>query len=521
MGEGTDSGQPQGELQVGWRVVIVLVLLTLFGWAFTIAALQSATIKRLEDTDFKGYTLFSLIATVETVDQALAEINQNDVEIREIGLKQAGLQTDNVALNSASLTLNQAYRDIFTQFLSNSGSYKATQSDQINKAVLGEAVRLDRPKDDSGPAAAPADQTAALEAAAPAADPASNPAPTPAPAAASAPLDPVKSLGGVGRGVASMESGACPAAVNLYERYAALNQNIPGTDLSDVVQSCLIRPGPATISPQSLERLNRAQADVQAVIKDAAQVGKELNMLSSRSGLLMKINEQLKAEIGEVDPAIAAQSDPSTAAANDTATDAPPVAASPAQTPLQIRNKFPEITNFRQIPVIGRSVRIQPELVLGILTLIAGAVGGASKFALSRFSSPFRRPDAPVILSGSTALFVPTVFSGTFAGLSVFLILFGGLAVFQVGGVGSATSANYSSFAAIGYLSGMFSERVNAWLESIAGNFFSKARPQGDDPAANEAEAAAAPANEEPGEAVQPDEAGDDPAAGDAPRAGA
>ncbi|MEM6827880.1 MAG: hypothetical protein AAF553_08035, partial [Pseudomonadota bacterium] len=46
------------------------------------------------------------------------------------------------------------------------------------------------------------------------------------------------------------------------------------------------------------------------------------------------------------------------------------------------------------------------------------------------------------------------------------------LAVFQVGSTDTGATANYSSFAAFGFLAGMFSERVNKWLEKIAGRIF-------------------------------------------------
>lgn len=518
-----DSASEQGELTIIWRVVIVLCLLVVFWYTFSIAALQNTTIKRLEDTDFSGHSLFSLIATVEKVDAALATIKAKKQELSQVEIENSKNIIDDPEISTAHLRLNEVYREIFTEFLINSGRTDLAASNTYNKALVGEAVSLKSVNDVPAAPRAEGGGGAVDEAAAAAAAPATAGSPAAATPAAST----TQSAG---------SASVCPGAAKLYNQYAEYNQNIPAAEISDVVQLCLSGRDRQTISDALVEKLVKAQSEAQKVTESNAVAWKKGIELQSKMDLLQSDIKQLEDEIDGVSEESTASPEAQEVAQGE---DAAETAAEPARpaglSPLQLRNLFPEISDFLNFTVLGRGLKLQPELVLGLLTSIAGAVGGTSRYALGRFNTPGLAETRRRVVGGRQAAFVPTAFSGSFAGLSVFLILFGGLAVFQAGGTGSASSANYSSFAAFGFLSGMFSERVNMWLESIAGNIFSNAGKTGQvqaappaaaaqadpdpvDPNAAEAEAEAEaqaedlPANTPADEALEADTGAADPA---------
>lgn len=461
MNNQTDSETRQDELSIMWRVLIVIALLIVFWFIFSVAALQNTTIKRLEDTDFRGYSLFSLIATVEDVDAALATIKKNDEEIGHLNLEYANTTIDVIAFQNADFRLNQAYRAIFSEFLTFSDNVPLAANSNINKAVVGEAVSLDTVKAAEAELPAASETGPAGETGADAEAPSQPPAPaTPVPGAA----------GGNAPSVAAAST-VCPSASLLYRFWAEANQNIPASSISDVVQQCLLSEDRKRIPTALVDELVEAQKAALKVRAEDNKTETKLAAISNKIEVLGAINIQLKTEIGAIDSEPQVNTEASAPEGEQAEEVEPQPDARGTLTPLQLRNLFPEISDFLSFIGFGRGLKLQPELVLGLLTSIAGAVGGTSKYALGRFSAP---------LAGTTpiqlpTLFIPTLFSASFAGLAVFLILFGGLAVFQAGGPGDSTSANYSSFAAFGFLSGMFSDRVNSWLESIAGNVFSNA----------------------------------------------
>lgn len=120
------------------------------------------------------------------------------------------------------------------------------------------------------------------------------------------------------------------------------------------------------------------------------------------------------------------------------------------------------------MPVVGKSGLIEtpPALLHIILAFVSGLFGAMllslvlavyphNEFRFAKSHGYFRR-----------------LFLGGLVSICVFVVVGGGVAVLETGGGVFDGSGNFMSFAAIGVLAGMFSDRVALWLSRRANSFF-------------------------------------------------
>ncbi|MEO0643794.1 MAG: hypothetical protein AAFY47_10325 [Pseudomonadota bacterium] len=382
--------------------------------------MQTSIMKRINDSDFVGFSYYSIVSTVNQVSEQNDAIKESEQRISSLKTRSNTIVEGDTELNQADRKVDRVSRDAFRELLLGAGPRLAagqTRLTNARQAEGGTVARVDFVLNAEGDA------------------PASEATPDAGPATL------VR---------------ACEKAQQVSGRYTNLGEQIPPEMIRSTVDGCLLSNRTAGLSEETSAQLASAKRAFDEKFDQ---------------------KQEIKDEIAEIEAAIAyeeSEIDAIEAKIRDN-TDLPDGAE--ARTPLEIYRLFPEVANydFTGLGVGEKLLMIQHELILGLLTALAGAVGGLSKFFLRRYT---RGPDSKVVGEGGPRMadeFMPTCLAGSFAGLSVFLILFGGLAVFQTGGNEAGATANYSSFAAFGFLAGMFSDRVNAWLESIAGRVFSKA----------------------------------------------
>ncbi|MEM1195429.1 MAG: hypothetical protein AAGH57_04950 [Pseudomonadota bacterium] len=413
------------------RTVIFGALLLIFWTVFSVASMQTAIMKRITDSDFAGYSYYSIVSTVNQVSQKTGDIEAAERQIAALRQEKENTLNDDESLQTEQRKVTSSRQSVFQELVIGAGPRLIPGRTRLsNRAEAGAIAntRLDFVLDRQ--------QTPAQ------AEP-SDGAPSPDPSAPGADTPTL--------------ARPCQKAQEVVGQYSNLGERIPGEIIEATVDTCLLFGRTAGLTDDTREKLIAAQRELEAAIDKNGDVKKERARIDAEISYQLGVIDKIETEIRNN-------------------TDLP--AGTVARLPLEIFRLFPEVAYFIKPPFgldfgLGDNLlMMQHELVLGLLTAIAGAVGGLSKFFLRRYTLG---PDSSVPGEPEDQMphrFIPTTLAGSFAGLSVFLILFGGLAVFQVGSTDTGATANYSSFAAFGFLAGMFSERVNKWLEKIAGRIF-------------------------------------------------
>lgn len=125
------------------------------------------------------------------------------------------------------------------------------------------------------------------------------------------------------------------------------------------------------------------------------------------------------------------------------------------------------------MPVVGKSGLIEtPPALMHILLAFFSGLFGAMLISLILAVYPHNEFEFTKAHG-----YFKRIFLGGLVSICVFVVIGGGLAVLETGGGIFDGSGNAMSFAAIGVLAGMFSDRVALWLSQRAETFFAKVPP--------------------------------------------
>jgi hypothetical protein len=114
----------------------------------------------------------------------------------------------------------------------------------------------------------------------------------------------------------------------------------------------------------------------------------------------------------------------------------------------------------------GMFVPVPPSMIEILLSFLSGTFG-ALLITLVLVVYP-----QSALSIGETTAHASRIFLGGLVALCVFIVLSGGSAILGNAATFNASQANFMTFAAVGILAGMFSDRVALWLSARANAFF-------------------------------------------------